>query len=167
MYQWHFWYVSVVYPICHQWYIWHATPPQPSAPQIISRWQFSAWTVSYILLSLPERYRICTNLWEYSCLYILTFFKLNKRCRAGIAQLVERLPNLTLWSSDTCDRSQSQAPPMLPHKYVDENGSAAMLATKRSAGVTLEESEDSIVHRWQSTQARGIQPGFEIQGRCH
>ena len=33
------------------------------------------------------------------------------------------------------DRFQSQAPPMLVHKYVDENGSTAMLDTKRSAGV--------------------------------
>ena len=34
------------------------------------------------------------------------------------------------------DRSQTQVPPVLVCKYVDWNGSATMLATKRSASVT-------------------------------
>ena len=33
-------------------------------------------------------------------------------------------------------RSCTPAPPMLVHMYVDQNGLAAMLAVKRSAGVT-------------------------------
>ena len=47
---------------------------------------------------------------------------------------------LTLWGSGTHDRSQSRAPPILVRNYMelDEIGSAAMLATKRSAGVTPE-----------------------------
>ena len=36
------------------------------------------------------------------------------------------------------DRSKSRAPPIGVHKYVDENGLAAMLATNRSAGVAPE-----------------------------
>ena len=34
------------------------------------------------------------------------------------------------------DRSRFRVPPMLVHRYVEENGSAAMLASKSSAGVT-------------------------------
>ena len=34
------------------------------------------------------------------------------------------------------DESQFQVPPMPAHRYVEDNGSAAMLVTKRSAGVT-------------------------------
>ena len=44
------------------------------------------------------------------------------------------------------NRSQSQAPPMLVHKYVDENGSGAMLATKRSAVVTPEVNLRILFH---------------------
>ena len=55
--------------------------------------------------------------------------------RADTAESVERLPGLTLWGSSMHDRSQSWARPMPIHKYVDNNGSAAMLVTKRSAGV--------------------------------
>ena len=43
-------------------------------------------------------------------------------------------------------RSQSQAPPMLVCKYVDENCSAAMLAAERSAGVTQEGDLHILLH---------------------
>ena len=36
------------------------------------------------------------------------------------------------------NRSQFRAPPMPAHSYVEENSSAAMVATKRSAGVAPE-----------------------------
>ena len=40
------------------------------------------------------------------------------------------------------------SPPMLVPKYMEENGSAAMLAAKRSAGVAPEVNlEDSVVSR--------------------
>ena len=48
----------------------------------------------------------------------------------GTAQLVERIPGLTLCGSGMQDRSWSRAPPMLICKYVDDHGSAAMLAAK-------------------------------------
>ena len=44
--------------------------------------------------------------------------------------MVERLPGLTLWDTGTME-----APPMLGHKYMDDNGLDAILATKRSAVV--------------------------------
>ena len=49
-------------------------------------------------------------------------------CRASIAQSVERLPGLTLF----------RAPPMPAGRYVEENSSAAILATNRSEGVAPE-----------------------------
>ena len=49
-------------------------------------------------------------------------------CRASIVQSVERLPGLTLF----------RAPPMPAGRYVEENSSAAILATKRSVGVAPE-----------------------------
>ena len=55
---------------------------------------------------------------------------------ASMAQSIECLPGLTLWGNSTHDRSQSQAPPMLVCKYVDENDSSAMLDTNRSVAVT-------------------------------
>ena len=56
-------------------------------------------------------------------------------CRAGIAQSVEHLSFLMLLGSGMID---PQAPPMLVHKYVEWNNSAAMLAAKISADVTPE-----------------------------
>ena len=57
----------------------------------------------------------------------------------SIAQSVEHL----LASSHTVrqqwhDRSQFQAPPMPAGRYVEQNSSASMLATKRLAGITQE-----------------------------
>ena len=49
------------------------------------------------------------------------------------------------------------------HMYVDQKGSAAMLAAKRSAGDG--EFEESVVHRKHAS--KGIHPIFETQGRCH
>ena len=58
--------------------------------------------------------------------------------------------------------ARSQAPPMFVCNYVDENGSAAMPATKLSASVTQKgESGDSIACKWQSSQARGSTPALK------
>ena len=47
--------------------------------------------------------------------------------------------NLTLLPTLYCyDRSQFRAPPMPACRYMEDNGSCAMLATKMSAGVTPE-----------------------------
>ena len=81
-------------------------------------------------------------------------FKLHNDSRVGIAQSVERL---------SChDRSQFQAPPMLVCKYMDENGSAAMLATKRSAGIR----EHTLQMPWPSVK-EAVHSGFETQRRHH
>ena len=49
------------------------------------------------------------------------------------------------------DRSRTRVPPMLVWKYMDRSGLAAMLITKKSEGIT---PEDSIAHRQQSTRVR-------------
>ena len=50
---------------------------------------------------------------------------------------------------------------MLVQKYVDLNGSAAMLATKRSAGVTPEVNLRILLHAGKKNTRQGIHPGFE------
>ena len=54
-------------------------------------------------------------------------------------------------------------------KYVDQkgNGSAAMLAAKSSAGVTLEVNLRNPLYAGNEAYKRGIHPGFETQGRRH
>ena len=80
--------------------------------------------------------------------------------RGSIAQSVEHL---------SChNRSQSEAPPMLVCKYIDENGLAAMLATKRLAGVTSEVNlrEHTSQMPWRSVD-KAAHSGFETQRRHH
>ena len=57
---------------------------------------------------------------------------------------------------------------MLVHKDVDENGSIAMLATKRSAGVTPEVNvrEGTSCMPLQSVN-KAAHSGLETQRRCH
>ena len=59
--------------------------------------------------------------------------------KAGIAHSV---PRVSAWSHSVRqqqhDRSQFQDPPMPAYRYIEENGSAAMLATKKLAVVTPE-----------------------------
>ena len=43
---------------------------------------------------------------------------------------------------------------MLVHKYVDRNGSAAMLTAKRSAGVTLEVNLRNMLYAGEEAQVR-------------
>ena len=43
---------------------------------------------------------------------------------------------------------------MLVHKYVDRNGSAAMLTAKRSAGVTPEVNLRNMLHAGEEAQVR-------------
>ena len=62
---------------------------------------------------------------------------------------------LKLENSLGIDRSRSRAPPMLVRKYVDENGSAAILASKRWASVAPEMVyEESVVRRQWSMDMR-------------
>ena len=56
---------------------------------------------------------------------------------------------------------------MLVHKYVDWNGLAAMLATKRSAGVAPEVNLRFPLHSGTKHTGKGIHSGFETQGRHH
>ena len=66
------------------------------------------------------------------------------------------------------DRSQTQAPEMLVHKYVEEKDLVAMLATKRLVGVTPEVNlcENVTVHRLPSAN-KAAHSGFETQRRRH
>ena len=56
---------------------------------------------------------------------------------------------------------------MLVHKYVDENGSVAMHAAKRSAGVAPEMNLRSLFCAGNEAHKEGIHPGFETQGIRH
>ena len=64
------------------------------------------------------------------------------------------------------NRSQSQVPPMLICKYVDDNGSVAMLTTKTSAGVTPEVNVHTSYMTLPSAN-KAAHSGFETQRRCH
>ena len=78
--------------------------------------------------------------------------------RAGIGQSVERLPQW--WH----DESQFQAPPMPAHRYVEDKSLAAMLATKRSAGVTPEVNLGKCVtHRSPPSVNNAAHSGFKTQ----
>ena len=52
-------------------------------------------------------------------------------------------------------------------KLVDENGLAALLATKRSAGVTPEGNLMNLLHACDKACKWEIHTGFVTQGRCH
>ena len=60
-------------------------------------------------------------------------------------------------------------PPISVHmcKYTDQKGTAAMLSTKRSAGVTPEVSVRNPLHNGEKACKQGIHPGFETQCRRH
>ena len=54
------------------------------------------------------------------------------------------------------------------HKYVDRNGSAATLATKRSAGVTPEMNlRECVTHMPLPSANKAAHSGFETQRICH
>ena len=60
-----------------------------------------------------------------------------------------------------------QAPPMPGCRYVEEISSAAMLATKRSAGVTPEMNlRECVTHTPLPSANKAAHSGFETQ-RCH
>ena len=66
------------------------------------------------------------------------------------------------------DRSWFQTPPMPACRYVEENGSAAMLAAKRSAGVTPEVNLRECVTSMPLPSANEAgHSGFETQRRCY
>ena len=50
-------------------------------------------------------------------------------------------------------------------KYVDEKGSAAMMASKRSAGVSPEENLRILLYEGNEASKQEIHPGFETQDR--
>ena len=52
-------------------------------------------------------------------------------------------------------------------RYMEEYGSAAMLATKRSAGVTPEMNLREHITRTPLPMNKSAHSGFETQRRCH
>ena len=57
---------------------------------------------------------------------------------------------------------------MLAHRYVEENGLAAILATKRSAGVVPEVNLREYVTCMPPLSMKKVaHPGFETQRKCH
>ena len=65
-------------------------------------------------------------------------------------------------------KTKTRAPPMRVHKYVDRNGSAAMLATKRSAGVTPEVNlRECVTYTPLQSANKAAHSGFETQRRRH
>ena len=57
---------------------------------------------------------------------------------------------------------------MPTHKYVEENNLVAMLAAKRSAGVTPEVNlREHVTHMPQPSINNAAHSGFETQRRCH
>ena len=65
-------------------------------------------------------------------------------------------------------RSRFRAQPMPACRYVEEKGSAAMLAAKRSAGVTLEVNlKECIAHMPPPSMNKAAPSGFETQRRHH
>ena len=86
---------------------------------------------------------------KMTCNEISRLIKERLVSQAGIAQSVERH-----------DRSQFRAPPMSAHRYVEEIGSAAILAAKRLAGVVPE-----VIHTHMPPPSTYKAPhsGFEIQ----
>ena len=89
--------------------------------------------------------------WSVRCLWPL-WFRFSVCFFWGIFPNAATRPTLEVkqWHN----RPRTQAPLMLVHRYVDENGLAAMLATKRSAGVTPEVNlrillcADDKTHKW-------------------
>ena len=64
-------------------------------------------------------------------------------------------------------RSLFQVPQVLAYKYLDQNSSAAMLTTKRSAGVEVEVEVNlkTLLHVVIKHTSKAIHTGFETQGR--
>ena len=65
------------------------------------------------------------------------------------------------------NRSLTRVLTMLVHKYVDQKGLVAMLAAKRSAGVTTEVNLRILLCTGDKACKQGIHPGFETHGRRH
>ena len=66
------------------------------------------------------------------------------------------------------DRFQFQAPPMPARRYMEENGLAAMLVTKRSADVTPEVNlMECIMHKPLPRANKAANSGFEPHRRHH
>ena len=91
----------------------------------------------------------------------------SKLNRVAIVQSIERHPALShtvrQWQHD---RSLFHAPPMPAHRYVEENSQAAMLATKRSAGVAPEVNlREHVAHMPPPCVNKAAHPGLEIL-RC-
>ena len=77
-----------------------------------------------------------------------------------------RMPSWSITVRQWHDRSWFGAPPMLVHKYVDENGLAALLAAKRSASVTPEMSHRECTSCMPPPSAnQAVHSGFESQRR--
>ena len=57
---------------------------------------------------------------------------------------------------------------MPAHRYIEENGLATLLATKRSAGITQEVNlKEYVICMPQPSVNKAANSGFETQRRCH
>ena len=56
---------------------------------------------------------------------------------------------------------------MYVYKYVNQKGSAAILAIKRSAGIAPEVNLRNPLHTGDEAYKRGIQPGFKTKTTHH
>ena len=72
--------------------------------------------------------------------------------------------NLTC-SGSMCDTRKNGSFAMRVYvcKYLDQKGSAALLTTKRSAGVAPEVNLRNPLHEGKKQHKQGIHPGFETQ----
>ena len=107
------------------------------------------------------------RLFHFCCLLAILLVKLLKIQQASIAQSVERLPGFTLpGSGGTIDLFRS--PPMPACRYMEENSSVAMLAAKRSAGVTPEVNcRECVTYMPLTSVNKTAHSGFETQRRHH
>ena len=62
----------------------------------------------------------------------------------------------------------NRAPPMPARSYVEENGLAVMLATRRSVGVAPEVNlREYVTHMPLPSMNKAVHSGFKTQMRCH
>ena len=102
-----------------------------------------------------------------------TYFHKELICRFGIAQAVECMSCHMLRSSGTIDPELKSHQFLYMYKYVDQNSSATILATKRSVGVAPEVNLRNSLFTGDEACKQGIHPGFEpyhqtspVQNRC-
>ena len=64
--------------------------------------------------------------------------------------------------------SRFAAPPMPARRYIEKDGSAAMLVAKKSAGVAPEVNlQEHVTHTTLPSMNKAAHSGFETQRSCH